>query len=412
LRLTAEKLNFPADLVEATLEPNTVTVVSVPVTARSNGVFPVQVEVLTPAGNRLAGPVELTARVNTLAGLGRVVTVGALLVLASWWFSYFRRRRRTQREADIEAAHDRHPAQAVPTAETAPIPSSPAPEYHHLPVSIRIVTDSSCDLPEAVVSAHGIRVVPLSIRFGDEEFIDREQLSTDEFWARCAQQDTLPETAAPAPGQFEVVYRSLAEEGATGIVVVSLSGALSATMQSAELAARSVSDLIPVRVLDSRTVSLGVGTIVLACARLAADGGSLDEVEALAQDLAGRTHVFGALDTLDNLKKGGRIGNAKALLATALAIKPIIEVIDGQVEQGGKQRTRSKALKFLVDKVRGYEGRISDLAVLHADCSDVDEFVAMLRPYYSGEIVIGQIGPVIGTHAGRGTIGVAFQVTD
>jgi len=279
-------------------------------------------------------------------------------------------------------------------------------------VSIRIVTDSSCDLPEAVVSQHGVRVVPLSIRFGDEEFIDREQLSTDEFWARCAQQDTLPETAAPAPGQFEVVYRSLAEEGASGIVVVTLSGALSATMQSAELAARSVSDLIPVRVVDSRSVSLGVGTIVLACARLAADGASLDDVEALARDRAARTHVFGALDTLDNLKKGGRIGNAKALLATALAIKPIIEVIDGQVEQGGKQRTRSKALKFLVDKVRQYEGRISDLAVLHADCSDVDEFVAMLRPYHSGEIVIGQIGPVIGTHAGRGTIGVAFDVTD
>jgi DegV family protein with EDD domain len=276
-------------------------------------------------------------------------------------------------------------------------------------VSIRIVTDSSCDLPDAVVAAHGVRVVPLSIRFGDEEFIDREELSTAEFWARCARQDMLPETAAPAPGQFEQAYRELLADGATGIVVVALSGALSATMQSAELAARSVADDVPVRVVDSRSVSLGVGTIVLACARLAAEGGSLDEVEALAIDRASRTHVIGALDTLENLKKGGRIGNAKALLATALAIKPIIEVVDGAVEQGGKQRTRSKALKFLVDKVSEYEGRISDLAVLHADCSDVDEFVAMLRPHYDGEIVIGEIGPVIGTHAGRGTIGVAFN---
>jgi DegV family protein with EDD domain len=120
--------------------------------------------------------------------------------------------------------------------------------------------------------------------------------------------------------------------------------------------------------------------------------------------------VFGALDTLDNLKKGGRIGNATALLATALAIKPIIEVVDGAVEQGGKQRTRSKALRFLVDKVTEYEGRISDLAVLHADCSDVDQFVELLRAHYDGEIVVGEIGPVIGTHAGRGTIGVAFDV--
>ena len=277
-------------------------------------------------------------------------------------------------------------------------------------MSIRIVTDSSCDLPDAVAAEHGIRVVPLSIRFGDEEFIDREELTTAEFWARCAQQDTLPETAAPAPGQFEQVYRELLADGASGIVVVALSSALSATMQSAELAARSVADDVPVRVVDSRSVTMGVGSIALACARLAADGASIDDVEALAVDRAGRTRVFGALDTLENLKKGGRIGNAKAILATALAIKPIIEVVDGQVEEGGKQRTRSKALKFLVSKVTEYEGRISDLAVLHADCSDVDEFVELLRPHHDGEIVVGEIGPVIGTHAGRGTIGVAFDV--
>lgn len=275
-------------------------------------------------------------------------------------------------------------------------------------MSIRIVTDSSCDLPEDAVRQHGIVIVPLSIRFGDEEFIDRDELSTAEFWARCAQQETLPETAAPAPGQFEQAYRRLVDEGASGIVVVSLSGALSATMQSAELAARSIAD-IPIRVVDTRSVSLGVGTIALAAARRAEEGGSLDEVEALARDLAARTKVFGALDTLENLKKGGRIGNAKAFLATALAIKPIIEVVDGQVEEGGKQRTRSKALKFLVDKVREYGDSVNDLAVLHADCSDVDQFVEMLRPHYTGEIVVGEIGPVIGTHAGRGTIGVAFN---
>jgi DegV family protein with EDD domain len=277
-------------------------------------------------------------------------------------------------------------------------------------VSIRIVTDSSCDLPQDAVDEHRIRVVPLSIRFGEQEYIDREQLTTAEFWAKCATNATLPETAAPAPGQFERVYRELHAEGATGIVVVSLSGALSATLQSAELAARSVADLIPIRVVDSRSVTLGVGTIAIACARRAADGGTLDEVAALATDLASRTRVFGALDTLENLKKGGRIGGAKALLATALAIKPIIAVVDGAVEEGGKQRTRSKALRFLVDKVAEYEGRIESLAVAHADCSDVDEFVAMLRPHYPGEIVVGEIGPVIGTHAGRGTIGVAFNV--
>ena len=185
-------------------------------------------------------------------------------------------------------------------------------------------------------------------------------------------------------------------------------------MQSAQLAARTVNadDTIDldVRVVDSRTVSMGLGTIALACARAAAGGATIDETEELANDLVARTRVFGALDTLDNLKKGGRIGNAKALLATALSIKPIVEVTEGVVEQGGKQRTRSKALAFLVDKVRGYDGAIENLAVMHADCSDVDMFVDMLAPHYDGEIVVGEIGPVIGTHGGRGTIGVAFQV--
>ena len=279
---------------------------------------------------------------------------------------------------------------------------------------VMVVTDSSCDLPAAVADELGIEIVPLTIRFGDEEFIDREELSTAEFWTRCVGSSTLPETAAPAPGQFEQAYRRAAANGATGIVVVSLSAALSATMQSAQLAARTITDDdsidLDIRVVDSRTISMGLGTIALACARAARDGVGVGDVERLAIDLVDRTRVFGALDTLDNLKKGGRIGNAKALLATALSIKPIIEVTGGVVEQAGKQRTRSKALSFLVDKVTSYEGGIENLAVLHADCSDVDLFVEMLQPHYVGEIVVGEIGPVIGTHGGRGTIGVAFQV--
>lgn len=282
------------------------------------------------------------------------------------------------------------------------------------PAGVYVVTDSSCDLPEAIAEELGITIVPLTIRFGDDEFVDREQLTTAEFWSRCVNSDTLPETAAPAPGQFEQAYRSAAAAGAAAVIVVSLSSALSATMQSAQLAARTIgtdaSIDLDVRVIDSRTLTMGLGTIVLACARAAHDGADIDEVESLAHDLVDRTRVFGALDTLENLKKGGRIGNAKALLATALSIKPIIEVTGGVVEQAGKQRTRSKALAYLVDKITSYDGKIENLAVMHADCSDVDLFVEMLAPVFPGEIVVGEIGPVIGTHGGRGTIGVAFQV--
>ncbi len=280
------------------------------------------------------------------------------------------------------------------------------------PITVHVVTDSSCDLPAALADDLDISIVPLTIRFGDEEFIDREELSNAEFWTRCVKSDTLPETAAPAPGQFEQTYRSAAADGATSVIVISLSSALSATMQSAQLAARTITDDptidLDVRVIDSRTLTMGLGTIVLACARAARAGTSIDEVEALAHDLVDRTRVFGALDTLENLKKGGRIGNAKALLATALSIKPIIEVTGGVVEQAGKQRTRSKALAHLVGKVQSYHGNIENLAVLHADCSDVDLFVEMLG--HTDDIVVGEIGPVIGTHGGRGTIGVAFQV--
>ncbi len=281
--------------------------------------------------------------------------------------------------------------------------------------NVRIVTDSACDLPAEVAEEMGIEIVPLSIRFGDEELIDREELTVAEFWSRCVNMSDLPETAAPAPGQFEAVYRRLADDGATGIVVVSLSRALSATIQSAELAARSITEdaatELDVRVVDSRTVTMGIGTIAIACAKAAADGATIDEVEALADDLAQRTRVFAALDTLDNLKKGGRIGGAKAFLATALSIKPIIDVTGGVVAEAGKQRTRSKSLAHLVERFKGYEGRVENLAVLHADCSDVDTFVEMLQPHYDGEILVGEIGPVIGTHGGRGTIGVAFHET-
>ena len=293
---------------------------------------------------------------------------------------------------------------------TLPLVTTVIPGLDSVPVmTVRIVTDSACDLPDELLDEYGITVVPLSIRFGSEELIDREQLSVGEFWQRCAASEVLPETAAPAPGQFETAYRRLASEGASAVVVVSLSGALSATIQSAELAARGVADEIDVRIVDSRSVTLGLGTMVLAAARAASTGATADAIVELVGDMSARTKVFGALDTLDNLKKGGRIGGAKALLATALSIKPIIEVVDGVVEQGGKQRTRSKALGFLVDTVASFGDGIENLAVLHADCDDVDSLVTRLREVHTGEIVVGRIGPVIGAHAGLGTIGVAFQ---
>lgn len=274
---------------------------------------------------------------------------------------------------------------------------------------VRIVTDSSCDLPQELADQLGIEIVPLTIRFGEDELVDRRELSTKEFWARCATSPVLPETAAPPPGEFEAAFRRLAGQGAEGIVCLNLSGALSATIQAAEVAAKSVAGDVPVRVVDSRSVTMGLGMMCVTAARMAAEGQDLDTVATAVGDLVARTRVYGALDTLDNLKKGGRIGGAQALFGSLLSIKPVIEVRDGKVEPESRQRTRTKALAYLVDKVR-QQGTVENLAVMHADADDVDAFVARLGPLYGGEVIVGEIGPVIGTHAGRGTIGVVFQV--
>ncbi len=276
--------------------------------------------------------------------------------------------------------------------------------------SIHVVTDSSCDLPDDVVNKLGITIVPLSIRFGDEEFVDREELSTEEFWIKCQASETLPETAAPSPGAFEAAYRAAANNGASGVVAILLSGDLSATIEAARAGARAVEDVIPVSVIDSKTVTLGLGTLVVMAAEQAREGSDLDAITELVSAAAARTQVHAALDTLENLKKGGRIGAAGSMLGSLLSIKPLIEVRDGVVEPAGKQRTRGKALSHLVGIVRDNADRIDRLAVLHAACDDVDVLVDQLAPLVQSEILVGQVGPVVGTHAGLGTIGVVFQV--
>jgi DegV family protein with EDD domain len=277
-------------------------------------------------------------------------------------------------------------------------------------MSVRVVTDSACDLPQELIDLMHIGVVPLTIRFGDVELVDREELSTDEFWDRLKSSEVLPETAAPSAGAFESCFRGLIERGATGIVCINLSSRLSATMQAAQVAAASVGSDCPVEVIDSLTCSMGLGALCLTAARRAADGDALDKIVAEVIDRRDRTRLFGALDTLEYLKKGGRVGNARALLGSMLSIKPVVEVREGVVEEAGKVRTRSKSLKLLADKVSSQP--IDSLAVLHGQAPDVDELLDLLQDSFPrDEIVTGVVGPVIGTHAGPGVIGVTFQVS-
>ena len=277
-------------------------------------------------------------------------------------------------------------------------------------MGVRVVTDSSCDLPSNLVEAYGIEVVPLTIRFGDEELVDRDELEPSEFWTRLKSSDALPETSAPSAGAFEARFRGLIQRGATGIISINLSSRLSATMQAAQVAANVVRDDCPTVVIDSRTVSMGLGALCLTAARRAADGSKLEEIVEDVISRRDRTRLFGALDTLEFLKRGGRIGNARALLGSMLSIKPIVEVRDGVVEESAKVRTRSKALAALADRVKAQP--IDTCAVLHGQAPDVDDLLDLLDPLFPrDEIVTGLVGPVIGTHAGPGVIGVSFQVS-
>jgi DegV family protein with EDD domain len=272
------------------------------------------------------------------------------------------------------------------------------------------VTDSSCDLPPNLVDELDIEIVPLTIRIGTEEFVDRRDLTPKEFWARCAQSPALPETSAPSPGAFEEAFRAAATGGHEGAVCINLSGGLSATLQAAQLAAETVADVIPVRVVDSRHVSMSLGLMVLSAARLAQAGKGLEDVASSAQDEASRTKLFATFDTLDNLRKGGRIGGAQAFFGTMLSIKPIIELRDGVVEAESRQRTRSKSLKYLAEKVAEH-GQVENLAVLQAECPDLDQLLDLLAPLYPREdIVVTDVGAVIGAHAGPRAIGVSFQI--
>jgi DegV family protein with EDD domain len=273
---------------------------------------------------------------------------------------------------------------------------------------VHIVTDSSCDLTEIETTTNSIGVVPLSIRFGDEEFVDREELSADAFYAKMASTGLLPETAAPSPGRFEQAFRGAAAVGASAVVCINLSGELSATVQSARNAATAVAGDIDVRVIDSRSLTGGLGTMVLEAAAAARNGAEVDAVVALVESMIPRTEIYGGLDTLENLKKGGRIGSAKALLGSMLSVKPIIHIADGAVEEAGKQRTRKRELEWMRDQLFG-EGPVEKLSILHGQAPDIDVFLDMISERYPREqIRLGTIGAVIGTHGGPGVIGMCY----
>ncbi len=276
-------------------------------------------------------------------------------------------------------------------------------------MTVGIVTDSSCDLRGPEVDELGIEIVPLNIRFGDDELVDREELSVEEFYRRMAEDDRLPETAAAAPGRFDQAFRRKLDEGCDAVVCINLSAGVSATMQSARTAAAGIE--ADVHIVDSRSLSAGLGTMVLEAGAMAADGAGAEAIVDAVTGMRDRSRLYGALDTLENLKKGGRIGGAQAMFGSILSIKPLIKLQDGEVAEAGRQRTRTKALAWLRDTLRA-DSPVEKVAVMHGEAPDLDLFLEMIEPVVgSGSVRVEKIGPVVGAHAGPRVMGITYQVS-
>jgi DegV family protein with EDD domain len=273
-------------------------------------------------------------------------------------------------------------------------------------MTIRIVTDSTCDLPEAVVTEHGITVVPLYINFGDQSYLDGVELSRQEFYERLPDCDPPPTTAVPGPEVFRQTYERLADEGATEVLSIHISISLSATVDVARLAAKET-DATPVTVLDSRQLSLGTGFLVLAAARTAAEGRSMDEIIPMLEEQALRTHVFAALDTLEFLRRSGRMSRVMAGLGTALQIKPLLKMYDGN-PTAERVRTRDRATKRLISLLSDLVP-LEQVALVHTHTPDRAEDLRQRVPHLlpKGEVPSVDITPVIGAHIGPGAVGFA-----
>jgi DegV family protein with EDD domain len=275
-------------------------------------------------------------------------------------------------------------------------------------VRIRVVTDSACDIPEEIARRLNIDIVSLSIRFGDEEFTDRVDLSPEAFWAKCKASKTLPETAAPSPGAFQAAYERAKTDDCDGVIVLTLSALLSATNQSAVLGSEAAAGTLAIRVIDTKAVSMAQGLLVIDVAELAATGADLDQLVAHAESLVAKVGVVAMLDTLEHLIKGGRVGGARALLGQVLSIKPLLELKDGVVAEAGRQRTRSKALVAIAEVVKSH-APLKRLALVHGASSEVAALESLVATIATqNPIIVTDMGPVVGTHGGPGIIGLCW----
>lgn len=273
-------------------------------------------------------------------------------------------------------------------------------------MTIGIVTDSTCDLPEEIIAEYGIIVVPLYINFGEQGYLDGVELSRQEFYARLPDSDPPPTTAVPSPQRFVEAYEKLASQGVTEILSIHISVSLSATVNMARLAAEEVPS-VPVTVFDSGSLTMGLGFLVWTAAKAAAEGRSMGEIVAMLEDQGARTYVFAALDTLEFLKRSGRMNRVMATLGSWLQVKPLLKMHQGEPE-AEKVRTTEHATNRLIDLLKELVP-LEKVALVHTHAleraEELRQMIQHLLP--EGELLSLDITPVFGTHLGPGAVGFA-----
>jgi DegV family protein with EDD domain len=274
-------------------------------------------------------------------------------------------------------------------------------------MAVKIVTDSLSDITGDLAQELGVTVVPLYVRFGEEVYRDRVEMTTDEFYHRLVHDAAFPTTTQPAPGDFVGVYNKLAKE-TDEILVIVVSSKLSGTYQSALQAKSMVEGKCRIEVIDSQTIVMGLGLIVISAAKAAQSGGNLDELADLVRKMMPRSHAIMSFDTLKYLAKGGRIGKAQSFLGSILSVKPILTIRDGEVHPVTRVRSRAAGIDYLRNFVAGF-ANIEELAVEHATTPDeADDLVKRLNSVFPKErIYRSTVSPVLGTHAGPHVLSVS-----
>ncbi len=279
-------------------------------------------------------------------------------------------------------------------------------------MTIRIVTDSTADIPAEVAQAHDVTVVPLTVFFGDEAYRDGIDLDNAGFYKKLQASKELPRTSQPAPAIFKQEYTRLIKEGADGILSIHLSSHLSGTYQSACTARDMVAEAgsaVPIEVIDSLSISVGMSRAILHAADAACQGESLEALKALVVDELARTRILAVLDTLEFLKRGGRIGGARAMLGNMLSVKPIVSLREGEVVALEQPRTRSKAYAR-VAQLAAEMGKIEYIAIAEASAEVGQQLAEAIKNVYSDDLSFYELGAVLGTHTGPGTAAVAVVV--